>query len=184
MIIERRGKSLLALSSFLQQMVQMNSSPRTAQGYQRRQLIGAQPVGNNQWFFRVWAPNHTQVEIEFEHSSPKVSFDKVSNGYWEATVGDTSPGSLYFFVLDGETRRPDPASRSQPQGVHGPSAVVDLHFNWSDSAWTGLPLSKYVLYEMHVGTFTPEGTFAAAIPHLDHLAELGITAIELMPVAQ
>src|SRR5205085_296455 len=90
----------------------------------------------------------------------------------------------YFFRLDGDKRRPDPASRYQPQGVHGPSAVMDSTYEWTDSSWRGLPLESHVFYELHVGAFTPEGTFEAIIPDLPRLKALGVTAIELMPVAQ
>ena len=79
---------------------------------------------------------------------------------------------------------PDPVSRYQPEGVHGPSEVVDSAFPWTDRQWFGLPIEKYVIYELHVGTFTPEGTFEAVIPYLDELSSVGITAIEIMPVAQ
>ncbi len=99
-------------------------------------------------------------------------------------VDDVSSGTLYRFLLNGEKQRPDPASRYQPQGVHGPSQIVDDRFEWNVSNWRGLPLEKYVIYELHVGTFTPEGTFDAIIPRLAKLKELGVTAIELMPVAQ
>jgi maltooligosyltrehalose trehalohydrolase len=91
---------------------------------------------------------------------------------------------LYFYRLNGSIERPDPASRSQPQGVHGPSQVVDPHFDWHDQNWFGLPLKDYVLYELHVGAFTPEGTLDAIIGRLDDLIDLGVTAIELMPLAQ
>jgi len=94
------------------------------------------------------------------------------------------PGSLYFYILEGQKERPDPASRFQPQGVHGPSQVVDTQFAWQDECWFGLPLQDYIIYELHVGTYTSRGTFEAIIPHLDNLRDLGITAIELMPVAQ
>jgi maltooligosyltrehalose trehalohydrolase len=95
------------------------------------------------------------------------------------------PGSLYFYRLDDSHERPDPASHSQPQGVHGPSQVVAQDtFLWDDAAWRGLPLAELIIYELHVGTFTPAGTFEAIIPRLGELRELGITAIELMPVAQ
>jgi maltooligosyltrehalose trehalohydrolase len=93
-------------------------------------------------------------------------------------------GLRYFYLLDGERRRPDPASRALPDGVHGPSEVVDTGaFVWSDTGWRGLPLKAMVIYELHVGTFTPEGTFDAVIPRLAQLRELGVTAVELMPVA-
>jgi len=100
-------------------------------------------------------------------------------------VEGVSPGTLYQVVLDDDLVRPDPASRCQPQGVHGPSQVVDAQaYSWQDSDWRGLPLGQWVLYEIHVGTFTPEGTFAAIIPRLPTLKTLGITTLSLMPVAQ
>src|SRR5208283_1818802 len=94
------------------------------------------------------------------------------------------PGTRYFYRLDGNKERPDPASKFQPEGVHGPSQVIDPHFVWEGPHWSGIPLSHYVLYELHVGTFTAQGTFDAIVPHLDELKDLGITAIEMMPVAQ
>jgi maltooligosyltrehalose trehalohydrolase len=100
-------------------------------------------------------------------------------------IDGVPPGTLYQILIDSELLRPDPASRSQPKGVHGPSAVVDPQsYPWHDRPWQGLPLADFVLYELHVGTFTPEGTFAAVIPRLPVLKELGITALSLMPVAQ
>jgi maltooligosyltrehalose trehalohydrolase len=109
---------------------------------------------------------------------------KDARGYHEAVVSQLEPGALYLYRLDGEKERPDPASRFQPDGVHGPSQVIDPDFSWSEPHWLGLALKDYVLYELHVGTFTPDGTFSAIIPHLDELKDLGITAVELMPVAQ
>ena len=111
---------------------------------------------------------------------------------WREGRGVTSPGWLpawtpgcrYFYRLHGQQDFPDPASRFQPEGVHGPSQVVEPGFSWDDGHWSGLPLGDYVIYELHVGTFTPEGTFDAVIPYLDELKDLGITALELMPVAQ
>jgi maltooligosyltrehalose trehalohydrolase len=98
---------------------------------------------------------------------------------------EAPPGALYLYRLDGNKERPDPASRFQPQGVHGPSQVIDRNvFPRENGEWTGLPLESYILYELHVGTFTTEGTFDAVIPRLDALKELGVTAVELMPVAQ
>jgi maltooligosyltrehalose trehalohydrolase len=105
-------------------------------------------------------------------------------GYFHAVVEGISAGALYRYRLDGEKERPDPASRYQPRGVHGPSQIMDSSFNWNDSRWRGIPLEKYVCYELHVGTFTPEGTFDAIVPRLAALKDLGVTAIELMPVAQ
>ena len=108
------------------------------------------------------------------------------HGYFDVTVSGTEPGARYRYVLDGQKERPDPASRFQPDGVHGPSEVIDPDaFQWSDDDWTGLPFQQLVIYELHVGTFTKEGTFQAIIPFLEYLRnDVGITAIELMPVAQ
>jgi maltooligosyltrehalose trehalohydrolase len=106
-------------------------------------------------------------------------------GVFETTLTSASEGSDYWFVLDGAQRLPDPASRFQPYGVHGASRVVDPStFAWTDTEWRGIPMREYVIYELHVGTFTPAGTFEAIIPHLDALRSLGITAVELMPVGQ
>jgi maltooligosyltrehalose trehalohydrolase len=100
-------------------------------------------------------------------------------------VPDARPGDTYSFIFEDGRMRPDPVSRSQPNGVHGPSQVIDPDaFTWSDQNWKGTPLSAYILYELHIGTFTPEGTFASAISKLDHLKDLGITAVELMPVCE
>lgn len=106
-----------------------------------------------------------------------------AGGYFEAVTRGV-PGLRYWYVLDGDRRRPDPAARSLPEGVHGPAEVVDpASFRWTDAGWRGRPLSEYVIYELHVGAFTPEGTFTAVIPRLPRLVALGVTAIELMPVA-
>ena len=105
-------------------------------------------------------------------------------GYHTVAVTAVPSGTRYFYVLDGGVERPDPASRCQPEGVHGPSEVCGRDFHWTDGAWRGIPLHDYVLYELHVGAFTPEGNFDAVIPRLRELRSLGITAIELMPVAQ
>jgi maltooligosyltrehalose trehalohydrolase len=113
-----------------------------------------------------------------------VPLHKDDRGYFSGVVAGVEPGCRYFYRLNGEQNLPDPASRFQPQGVHGPSQVVDPHFPWDDGQWSGLPLRDYIIYELHVGTFSPEGTFDAIIPHLDELQELGLTALELMPVAQ
>lgn len=110
---------------------------------------------------------------------------QVRNGYWEAAVHNCPPGSTYSFSVDGGPNRPDPASLWQPgNDVHADSAVVSTGFDWTDDKWSGLPLEEYVIYELHVGTFTPEGTFEAAIKELPRLKKLGITAIEVMPIAQ
>ena len=146
---------------------------------------GSQLLGNNRCLFRVWAPAASSVDLNIVGPMKRsVPLTHTGDGYFSAEVENISIGTLYRYRLNGEKERPDPASRFQPQGVHGPSQVIDSAFAWDDARWTGLPLKSYVLYELHVGAFTPEGTFDAIIPHLPELKELGITAIELMPVAQ
>jgi maltooligosyltrehalose trehalohydrolase len=135
--------------------------------------------------FCVWAPYAQRVSVQLDAPDGReISMKRDRDGYHRATVDGVAAGTLYWYLLDGTTHRPDPASRSQPQGVHGPSAVVSPAFEWTDRGWHGLRLEAYIFYELHIGTFTPEGTFEAVIPHLDALADLGITAIEIMPVAQ
>ena len=152
---------------------------------ERARPLGAAMTGDSTCSFQVWAPRAKQVELHIKFPTDRIiAMQSAEHGYFYADVADVRPGTLYFYRLDGGEERPDPASRFQPQGVHGPSQVVETEFAWQDSAWRGLPLDKYVLYELHVGTFTPEGTFDAIIPRIPALKELGITAIELMPVAQ
>jgi maltooligosyltrehalose trehalohydrolase len=106
------------------------------------------------------------------------------NGWFETTLEELGPGAWYFYLLDGEKERPDPVARALPEGVHGPSEVIDPEaFAWTDAGWRGRPLADMLIYELHIGTFTPEGTFDAVIPRLDRLGDLGVNTIELMPVA-
>lgn len=148
--------------------------------------LGALPQEDGSCEFRVWAPKAKSVELLLTAPEERhVSMSPETHGYYCVTLDDIDPDSArYLFRLDGSDAWPDPASRSQPDGVHQPSSIANLHFDWTDDRWHGLPLSRYIIYELHVGTFSQEGTFDGAIPHLDRLAELGITAIELMPVAQ
>jgi maltooligosyltrehalose trehalohydrolase len=147
--------------------------------------IGSTPAGPNSCAFRVWAPRARSVELHLLAPGDRlVPMERDRAGYFVAVVEGVAPGSRYRYRLDGEVERADPASRFQPEGVEGPSEVVSLAFPWTDAGWAGIPLDRYILYELHVGTFTPEGTFAAVIPHLDELKSLGITAVEIMPVAQ
>jgi maltooligosyltrehalose trehalohydrolase len=134
----------------------------------------------------VWAPKLEQIRLRIASPQEReLSLEKDEAGYWQTTVDDVPPGSRYWYILDGSTKRPDPASQFQPEGVHGPSEVVDhAAFAWTEAGWEGVPLEDMVIYELHVGTFTPEGTFEAIIPRLPALSELGVTAIELMPVGQ
>jgi maltooligosyltrehalose trehalohydrolase len=123
------------------------------------------------------------VEVRLEDPDAVVGLDDAGDG-WHAGEADAAPGRRYAYVLDGGDSLPDPASGWQPDGVDGPSAVVGEEFAWTDGGWRGAPLDELVLYELHVGTFTPEGTFDAAVARFPALAQLGVTAIELMPVAE
>jgi maltooligosyltrehalose trehalohydrolase len=133
--------------------------------------------------FRVWAPERTRVAVEVEApQARRVPLQPQADGTHSGFVPGIGAGALYRFRLDDDGPFPDPVSRFQPQGVHGPSQVVDPAFAWTDDGWRGLDPEALVLYELHVGCFTPEGTFAAAAKRLPDLAELGVTAVELMPV--
>jgi maltooligosyltrehalose trehalohydrolase len=134
--------------------------------------------------FRVWAPDTRRAAVQLEGRDHQVVLESCLGGYHGAHVPGVGPGDRYRFVLDDADPMPDPASRWQPEGPHGPSAVVDRGFAWTDDGWRGRPLGELVLYEVHVGCFTPEGTFDAMIPELDRLVDLGVTALELMPVAE
>jgi len=132
--------------------------------------------------FELWAPAARRVELVLDEQ--RVAMEPALRGWWRARV-PAAAGARYGFSLDGGPVRPDPRAASQPEGVHARSAVVDHDdFAWGDGAWRGRPLSSAVLYECHVGTFTPEGTFDAAAGRLDHLVDLGVDAVELLPVAE
>jgi maltooligosyltrehalose trehalohydrolase len=147
--------------------------------------LGATILDSGKCSFLVWAPRARQVEVCIGKPGQRtVEMTSLSFGYFYAEIQDVAPGAEYKYRLDGNKELSDPASKSQPHGVHGPSQVVSSRFDWEDQAWRGIPLSQYVIYELHIGTFTPQGTFDAIIPRLESLRDLGITAIELMPVAQ
>jgi maltooligosyltrehalose trehalohydrolase len=147
--------------------------------------LGVTYLGGGRCRFSVWAPRAERVEVRVVSPEEKwLALERSDLGYHEGTLEGVEPGARYLYRLDGASEYPDPASRFQPEGVHGPSEVISGDFSWSDGGWPGLALADFVFYELHVGTFTAEGTFEAVIPHLDELKELGVTAIELMPVAQ
>jgi maltooligosyltrehalose trehalohydrolase len=147
--------------------------------------LGAIWLGDHRCRFRVWAPLSDAVHLHIVGpESRDVRMEPKNLGYHKVFVDGIAPGTRYLYRLSNGNEFPDPVSRYQPDGVHGPSEVISPRFDWRDQAWFGIPIEDYVIYELHVGTFTPEGTFDAVIPHLDELADLGITAIELMPVAQ
>lgn len=137
--------------------------------------------------FSVWAPQAGRVDVKINgETHPLLPAGRA--GWWEVHLPDTGHGVDYTYALDratesAQTTLPDPRSLWQPYGPHGPSRTVDhARFNWTDDGWRGIPLAGSVIYELHVGTFTPEGTFDAAIDRLDHLTALGIDFVEVMPV--
>jgi maltooligosyltrehalose trehalohydrolase len=143
---------------------------------------GATPLPEGGVYFRVWAPNVGELGVRVEGNTFPMTRDGED---FEVLIPTATPGQTYSLVLDGSKQRPDPLSRSQPEGVHGPSQIIDPDaFAWSDREWKGLPLNQYIIYELHTGTFTAAGTFEGVIQKIPYLKELGITAIELMPVAE
>jgi maltooligosyltrehalose trehalohydrolase len=147
--------------------------------------LGAYRQTDGRCDFLLWAPRARRVVVRLSGREPRsAALEPLDLGYHFGSVAGIAAGDRYAFSLDGGPERPDPASRHQPSGVHGTSAVVDPAFPWNDGAWRGVGLEDLVFYELHVGTFTPQGTFEAILPHLPELSDLGITALELMPVAQ
>ncbi len=148
--------------------------------------LGATPLPGQAWRFVVWAPGAKELSVHIlGENDGVVPMQKSDSGYFETTIQKLEPDARYFYRFEDGQEFPDPASRFQPEGVHRPSQVIDLtDFKWTDACWRGLELDRSLLYELHVGTYTPEGTFEALIPHLAALRDLGITTIELMPVAQ
>ena len=147
--------------------------------------VGARLLEDGRCEFRVWAPQRERIELHIvAPRERRIAMQKTDVGYHEIIADDCAEGTRYLFALDGGNERPDPASRHQPDGVHQVSEVIGSDFEWHDEHWRGVALEDYVLYELHVGTFTREGTFDAIVPHLDQLKDLGVTAIELLPIAQ
>jgi maltooligosyltrehalose trehalohydrolase len=133
---------------------------------------------------KVWAPAAKNVGLRLADRKADLKLNKIDFGYWELLTTQIKPGDIYHLIVD-DKELPDPASLSQPEGVHGPSEAISLNdFEWMDAEWKNLPQQDYIIYELHTGTFTDEGTFDDIVSKLDHLVGLGITAIEIMPVAQ
>jgi maltooligosyltrehalose trehalohydrolase len=172
----------------------MNAQNITA-GFQipRRLPVGAEVLPEGGVHFRVWAPRHSRLELVFEpgdslhsHGSPlSVELSPEGDGYFSVLAPSVRDGWRYRYRLDGNKNLyPDPASRYQPEGPCGPSQVVDPgQFHWTDKSWPGISIDGQVIYEMHVGTFTPPGNWKGALEQLEKLAETGITVAEIMPVA-
>ena len=155
-------------------------------------ILGSTLICENQTQFNLWAPDCQSINVEIIDRQGEI--EKIRNrypmqpderGFFSNTISDCGAGTLYRFQLDNGMGRPDPRSKHQPYGVHGPSAVVDSHqFQWTDQNWTGIEKKHLVIYELHLGSFTSPGTYLAAIERLDDLVELGISAVEFLPLAQ
>jgi maltooligosyltrehalose trehalohydrolase len=150
---------------------------------------GPAALDSRRWNFQIWAPRARQVELHLvtpTSGDRYLTMSRQEHGYWQAVAEAAAHEEAvrYNFRLNGAAEYPDPASRFQPEGVHGPSQLVRDDFDWQDGDWQGPALESYVIYELHTGTLTAEGTFDAVIPHLPYLKDLGVTVIELMPVAQ
>src|SRR4051812_4182906 len=181
--VAQRGRGVRKPSSF---------TGRAARAeYKRRLPVGAEIMPDGGVHFRVWAPKSRKACVEIlpggkSQSDGAGAYDLVrdKHGYFAGAVQGAGAGTLYRYKLDSGSF-PDPVSRFQPEGPHGPSQVIDPHsFKWTDQNWPGVPNEGLVIYEMHIGTYTPEGTYAAATGHLSELAELGVNLIEIMPVAE
>ena len=148
--------------------------------------LGALLAKDGSCQFRVWAPEADTVELHLHRDDhPTHPMEKDAQGYWSIRLDSVKAGTRYSYLLNGEKDRPDPASHFQPDGVHEPSAVVDHGaFQWEDNSWDSIPLQEMVLYELHIGTFTEQGTFESAIHRLDHLIDLGVNVVDIMPIAQ
>ena len=151
-----------------------------------RMPFGAEFLEDKGTRFSLWAPSvrHVDLVLLKGENEIKVPMENVSDGWRRLFLKDARPGDLYLFELDGGIRMPDPASRYQPHDVHGPSRIIDpLSFEWKDLGWKGRPWEETILYELHVGAFTQDGTFQGVEKRLDYLRDLGVTAVELMPVS-
>lgn len=150
----------------------------------RPPTLGATLAPGQTCLFRVWAPFVPHVALRLLGEDRTIPLDQEASGYHAALVNDVRAGTRYLLEIGEHRSRPDPVSRSQPDGVHGPSEVIDTSFAWTDQSWRCPQLADLVIYELHVGAFTAEGTFDAAVSHLPRLRDLGVNAIELMPLAQ
>lgn len=158
--------------------------PESACVTELHHFLGAFPLTNSVTRFCVWAPATQQVSVWLPDQDRLVPMSPRSGGYHVAEIEGAGIGDRYLFRLGNQTNRPDPASRYQPEGVHGPSQIVSRDFEWNDQSWPGVSTQDMIIYELHVGTFTADGTCLAAIDRLDQLIELGVNTIELMPVAE
>jgi maltooligosyltrehalose trehalohydrolase len=147
--------------------------------------VGANRLPDGAWDFLLWSPNSPSVSLHLLDPDQLIPMQTEAHGYHRATLDNLQPGARYVYRLEDGRELPDPASRFQPEGVHKPSALVDTEsFRWTNDNWKGIRLEDSIFYELHVGAYTREGTFDALIPRLPELVDLGITVVEIMPVAQ
>ncbi|WP_316776484.1 malto-oligosyltrehalose trehalohydrolase [Pedobacter antarcticus] len=147
----------------------------------RTRTTGINFINNKTTTINIWAPQAEKIEVQCGKFT--ISLNKDDFGNWTGFTDLIKAGDLYWVIIDGHKRIPDPASLGQPEGVHGPSSAIDLHYEWTDDSWQNPSLRDYIFYELHTGTYTADGNFQGIINQLDYLVELGITAIEIMPVA-
>lgn len=149
------------------------------------QKVGVYKSSGTAYTASVWSPKAEKIQMIIKGKPHPIDLEKDSYGYWQKEISELKEGDKYMFKLDGDKEIPDPSSLYQPGGVHSWSSVVDHSaYDWSGDNWQPPSMSDMVIYELHVGTFTPEGTFSAIIEKLDHLRDLGVNAIEIMPIAQ
>ncbi len=169
-------------------MPNADATPEARRHAKRRLTVGAEVQTDGGADVRVWAPAANRVDlVALAHegrAARTFPMTRETDGHFHVFDAEARSGGRYWFRLDGDRLRPDPASRFQPDGPHGPSQYVDPTFRWTDGGWQGLGRDGHVIYEMHVGTFTREGTWAAAARELEELARIGITVIEMMPVGE
>jgi maltooligosyltrehalose trehalohydrolase len=153
----------------------------------RRLPVGAEVQPDGSVHFRVWAPRPTDVRLVIQDNvgrDNEIPLERDGSGYFAAVVAAPGAGRNYRYRVDGRLLA-DPASRYQPEGPFGPSQTVDpASYQWRDASWKGITLRGQVLYELHIGTFTSEGTWVAAMDHLPHVKDIGVTTVEIMPVSE
>lgn len=150
-----------------------------------QRTLGVSFPAENEAQIVLWAPLLEHVSIKVYGHEEALPLKREELGFWQLTSNQIQPGDLYTFLINGQDERPDPTSLSQPQGIYGPSEAIDTNlFKWQDQEWRNPELENYLIYELHTGTFTPDGTFAAIENKLDYLKALGINAIEIMPIGQ
>jgi maltooligosyltrehalose trehalohydrolase len=160
-----------------------SAASKTQENLTHHMPFGAELAAPGAVRFRLWAPAAETIRVEIEGEPEPLALSKLEDGSHELVTPRAGAGSRYGFVLPDGQRVPDPASRFQPEDVHGPSEVIDgASYEWHDGDWRGRTWTQAVIYELHIGTFTQDGTFLAAIDRLQHLVQLGVTAIQLMPV--